>query len=204
MRRREGINLRLMMSVLMICTAVVFMYTVVAAASVQMERLDRGAVAVKVDNGVYVGWRMLGIESMDVGYNLYRGSTKLNSTPITSSTNYLDTSGTTSSTYSVSAVVDGVEQPRSAEVSVWGADYMSIPLNIPADGTTPDGVSYTYSANDASVGDLDGDGDYEVVIKWDPSNSKDNSQNGYTGNVYLDAYTLEGEQLWRIDLGRNI
>ena len=67
-----------------------------------------------------------------------------------------------------------------------------------------DGVDYTYSANDLSVGDLDGDGDYEFIVKWDPSNAKDNSQSGYTGNVYLDAYTLEGRQLWRIDLGRNI
>nr|GEZ34451.1 hypothetical protein [Tanacetum cinerariifolium] len=74
----------------------------------------------------------------------------------------------------------------------------------PAGGTTPDGVAYTYSANDASVGDVDGDGEYEIILKWDPSNSKDNSQSGYTGNVYLDAYELDGTRLWRIDLGRNI
>jgi rhamnogalacturonan endolyase len=65
-------------------------------------------------------------------------------------------------------------------------------------------VAYTYSANDASVGDLDGDGQYEIVLKWDPSNSKDNSQSGYTGDVYVDAYKLNGTRLWRIDLGRNI
>src|SRR5574342_208829 len=58
--------------------------------------------------------------------------------------------------------------------------------------------------NDCSVGDLDGDGEYEIIVKWDPSNSKDNSQSGYTGNVYLDAYKLDGTRLWRIDLGRNI
>lgn len=81
---------------------------------------------------------------------------------------------------------------------------MDVPIQIPAGGTTPDGVSYTYSANDASVGDLDGDGEYEIVLKWDPSNSKDNSQSGYTGNVYLDAYKLNGTRLWRIDLGKNI
>jgi hypothetical protein len=65
-------------------------------------------------------------------------------------------------------------------------------------------VAYTYSANDVSVGDLDGDGQYELVLKWDPSNSKDNSQSGYTGNVFIDAYKLNGTRLWRIDLGRNI
>jgi len=170
----------------------------------QIENLDRGVVAVKVDGGVFVSWRALGTESTSVGYNLYRGSTKLNSTPITTKTNYLDTGGTINSTYSVAAVVNGVEQPRSPAVGVWSTNYLQIPLSVPAGGTTPDGVSYTYSANDCSVGDLDGDGDYEIVVKWDPSNSKDNSQSGYTGNVYLDAYTLEGTRLWRIDLGRNI
>ncbi len=65
-------------------------------------------------------------------------------------------------------------------------------------------VSYTYNANDCSVGDLDGDGEYEIVLKWDPSNSKDNSQSGYTGNVFLDAYKLDGTFMWRIDLGINI
>lgn len=71
-------------------------------------------------------------------------------------------------------------------------------------GTTPDGVAYTYSANDASAGDLDGDGKYELIVKWDPSNAKDNSQSGYTGEVFIDAYKLDGTRLWRISLGKNI
>ena len=79
-----------------------------------------------------------------------------------------------------------------------------MPLQRPAGGTTPAGESYTYSPGDASVGDLDGDGDYEIVLKWDPSNQRDNSQDGYTGNVFIDAYELNGTRLWRIDLGRNI
>ena len=65
-------------------------------------------------------------------------------------------------------------------------------------------MSYTYSANDASVGDLDGDGQYEIILKWDPSNSKDNSQDGYTGDVLIDAYKLDGTMMWRINLGKNI
>ena len=77
-------------------------------------------------------------------------------------------------------------------------------MKIPSGGTTPDGVSYTYNANDCSVGDLDGDGEYEIILKWDPSNSHDNAHAGYTGNVYLDAYKLNGTHLWRIDLGKNI
>ncbi|MDR1505187.1 MAG: rhamnogalacturonan lyase, partial [Prevotella sp.] len=81
---------------------------------------------------------------------------------------------------------------------------LNIPLDIPSPGVTPDGQTYTYAPNDASVGDVDGDGEYEIILKWDPSNAHDNSHNGYTGNVYIDCYKLSGEKLWRIDLGRNI
>ena len=82
--------------------------------------------------------------------------------------------------------------------------FRTVPLQIPPAGITPTGETYTYSANDTSAADLDGDGEYELVVKWDPSNAKDNSQSGTTGNVYLDAYKLDGTRLWRIDLGRNI
>ncbi len=170
----------------------------------QMENLDRGVVAVKVSGGAFVSWRMFGTEPSSVSYNLYRGSTKVNSSPITGATNYLDASGTTSSTYSVRAIINGIEQAASPNASVWSNNYLQVPLQVPSGGTTPDGVSYTYSANDCSVGDLDGDGKYEIVVKWDPSNSQDNANSGYTGNVYLDAYTLTGTRLWRIDLGINI
>ena len=69
---------------------------------------------------------------------------------------------------------------------------------------TPDGVAYSYQLNDGSAADLDGDGVYELIVKWQPTNAKDNSQKGYTGHTYVDAYKLDGTQLWRIDLGRNI
>nr|WP_254901293.1 rhamnogalacturonan lyase [Tuberibacillus sp. Marseille-P3662] len=170
----------------------------------QIEFLNRGLVAVKVEDGVFVSWRLLGTEAKDISFNLYRDGKKVNTSPITSSTNYLDHDGTSQSTYHVRAVLNGEEQSKSETVSVWGKQYLSVPLQKPEGGTTPDDVSYTYSANDASVGDLDGDGEYEIVLKWDPSNSKDNSQSGYTGNVLIDAYELDGTRLWRIDLGKNI
>ena len=175
-----------------------------AASARQMEKLNRGLVAVKTSNGVFVSWRLLGTEALSTSFNVYRNGTKLNSTPITNSTNYQDTVGTATSIYSVKAVVNGTEQAASPTAAVWANNYLDIPLQKPAGGTTPDGVAYTYNANDASVGDLDGDGDYEIILKWDPSNSKDNSQSGYTGNVYLDAYEMNGTRLWRIDLGKNI
>jgi rhamnogalacturonan endolyase len=175
-----------------------------AATARQMENLNRGLVAVKVSGGVFVSWRLLGTESASTGFNLYRNGTKLNSSVITNSTNYLDASGASSSIYHVRPVLNGSELAPSGSVSVWANNYLTIPIDKPAGGTTPDNVSYTYSANDASVGDLDGDGDYELVLKWDPSNSKDNSQSGYTGNVYLDGYEMDGTRLWRINLGKNI
>ncbi|OME21849.1 rhamnogalacturonan lyase [Paenibacillus odorifer] len=178
--------------------------SVSAAAARQAEKLNRGLVAVKVSSGVFVSWRLLGTEELSVSFNLYRNGTKVNVTPITDSTNYQDNAGTTSSSYTIRAIIGGIEQSDSPAANVWTNNYLDVPIQIPADGTTPDGVSYTYSANDASVGDLDGDGEYEIVLKWDPSNSKDNSQSGYTGNVYLDAYKLNGTRLWRIDLGKNI
>lgn len=170
----------------------------------QMEKLSRGLVAVKEDHGVYVGWRMLGTDSENISFNLYRDGQKVNAAPITGSTNYFDKGGNENSIYEVRTVSSGKEQPDSDTAKVWNNSYLDIPLQKPDDGTTPDGVAYTYRANDASVADLDGDGEYEVILKWDPSNSKDNSQAGYTGNVFVDAYKMDGTRLWRIDLGRNI
>ncbi|MBY0118657.1 rhamnogalacturonan lyase [Paenibacillus xylanexedens] len=175
-----------------------------AAGPRQMEYLDRGVVAVKTGTGVFVSWRLMGTEGSNVSFNVYRDGTKVNATPITNSTNLQDASGTSSSKYTVRAVVSGTEQAASAAASVWGNNYLSVPLSVPAGGTTADGVAYTYSANDASAGDLDGDGEYELIVKWDPSNSKDNSQSGYTGEVFIDAYKLNGTRLWRISLGKNI
>ncbi|MFC9711420.1 rhamnogalacturonan lyase [Paenibacillus sp. NPDC056933] len=175
-----------------------------AAGARQMEFLDRGVVAVKTGTGVFVSWRLLGTEGSNVSFNVYRDGTKVNASPITNSTNLQDASGTSSSKYTVRAVVSGTEQAASAAASVWGNHYLSVPLSVPAGGTTPDGVAYTYSANDASAGDLDGDGEYELIVKWDPSNSKDNSQSSYTGEVFMDAYKLNGTRLWRISLGKNI
>lgn len=170
----------------------------------QMEFLNRGLIAIKVERGVYIGWRLLGSDNEQIGFYVYRDGEILNEMPICQSTNFLDENGSIDSTYSVRGVVNEKEQSISESVHVWEQNYLTVPLQKPKDGLTPEGVSYTYSANDASVGDIDGDGEYEIILKWDPSNSKDNAHKGYTGNVYLDAYKLNGTHLWRIDLGRNI
>lgn len=170
----------------------------------QMEGLDRGLVAIQTEDGVFVSWRLLGTDPTSISFHLYRDGVRITNTPITSSTNYLDENGQLDSIYSVAVVLDGVEYAAHDEAAVWSEQYIDIPLNKPEDGATPLGDPYSYSANDTSVADLDGDGEYEIIVKWNPSNAKDNSHAGYTGNVYIDAYKLTGEQLWRIDLGRNI
>ncbi|MFI6479374.1 carbohydrate-binding protein [Nonomuraea sp. NPDC050663] len=169
----------------------------------QAEDLNRGLVSVRSGSANLLSWRLLGTDPVGVTFNLYRGSTFV--AGVSGSTNYLDSGAASDASYTVRPVVNGSEQAASeASLRFTGGSYLDVPIQVPSGGTTPDGVAYTYSANDASVGDLDGDGQLEIVLKWDPSNAKDNSQSGYTGNVYVDAYRLNGQRLWRIDLGRNI
>jgi rhamnogalacturonan endolyase len=170
----------------------------------ELERLNRGVVAVPAPGGgILVSWRLFGYEPTDLAFNVYRDDEKLTDTPITASTNFVDESGSDSSTYTVRAILDGSEAQDSETAGVWTGGYLEIPTPVPAGGSNEDGA-YTYTSSDGSVGDLDGDGRYEVVIKWDPSNAKDNSQAGHTGSVFIDAYTMDKDQLWRLDLGVNI
>ncbi|MGW0781260.1 rhamnogalacturonan lyase [Streptomyces sp. NPDC002913] len=171
------------------------------AAARVAERLDRGLVAVPASGGVLVTWRMLGDDPSTVSFKLYRGTTLVSTT---TKTNFFDTGGSSTSTYEIRAVVNGVEQPGE-KAPVWSAGRRDIPLQKPAGGTTRDGVAYTYSANDASAADLDGDGQYELVLKWVPSNATDVANSGTcTGPTVFDAYELDGTRLWRVNLGTNV
>ncbi|MET9496488.1 rhamnogalacturonan lyase [Streptomyces sp. NPDC006552] len=175
-----------------------------AATARQAERLDRGLVSVHTDAGNLLTWRWLGTDPDNVSFNVYRAGTKVNAAPVTGSTNYFHPGAPNSADYTVRAVVNGAEQADSAHAIQFRTGYKDVPITPPAGGTTPDGVAYTYEANDASVGDLDGDGVLDFVLKWQPTNAKDNSQSGYTGNTIIDAVKLDGTRLWRADLGRNI
>lgn len=170
----------------------------------EMEYLDRAPVAVKTENGNYIGWRMLGLDADSIAFNLYRDGEKLNDEPLTGSTNFTDAEGTDTSSYRVMTVENGIEKAATKEFGVWQEQYLSVPLQKPADAYTKDGQPYSYYAGDASVGDVDGDGEYEIILMWSPNNGKDNSQSGITGIVYMDAYRLDGTRLWRINLGPNI
>jgi len=169
----------------------------------QVESLDRAPVAIGVDGGNFVSWRSLALDAAGTAFNVYRDGRLITPEP-TQLTNLTDAGGSANSTYWIATVDEGVESGYTAAFEVWDEQYLDIDMQQPAGGTTPDGVAYTYKPNDATTADLDGDGVYEIIQKWDPTNAKDNSQSGYTGNVYVDAYSLSGELLWRIDLGVNV
>lgn len=174
----------------------------------RLERLDRGLVAARTAAGVHLSWRLLRHEATGhtgtgldgPAFAVYRDGRKI--ATVTDSTNYLDPEG--GSEYRVAPVVRGRQGDLSKPVTPWAGGSYDLPLRKPADGVTPTGEAYTYSANDVSVGDVDGDGSYEYVVKWDPSNSKDVSQVGYTGPTYVDTYRIDGTLLHRVDLGVNI
>ncbi|WP_363174850.1 glycosyl hydrolase family 28 protein [uncultured Bacteroides sp.] len=179
-------------------------------SKLQKEKLGRGVVAIReTPSDVVVSWRYLSSDPENTAFNIYRNGKKLAEVDAHTGTFYRDTyKGKKAVTYTVRPIVDGVETgnvegsytlPAQAPIG-----YINIPLDVPADGTTPAGQKYTYTPNDASIGDVDGDGEYEIILKWDPSNAHDNAHDGYTGNVFFDCYRLTGERLWRIDMGRNV
>ncbi len=164
----------------------------------QMEQLDRGIVVVPGQSGGrFVSWRLLGTDNPGITFDVVRDGTVIASN-LSAATSYQDNGGNESSTYQVVARVDGDMVETSVASHLWTDIYTSVQLQ------RPEGDGCTYTPNDMSVGDVDGDGAYELIVKWDPSNSKDNDKGGTTGSCILDCYRLNGTQLWRIDLGRNI
>ncbi|HEX8315386.1 MAG TPA: rhamnogalacturonan lyase [Flavisolibacter sp.] len=184
------------------CFGILFM-SLIASAQRQMEALSRGVVAIRNTEGkVFVSWRLLGTEDPNTAFNLYRSignskATKLNKAPLTKGTNYTDDLADTSSqrTYFVKAISKGKEGEASKAFTLKAGtkNYLSIPLQTPA-GYTP---------NDASVGDLDGDGDYEIIIHM-AGRGRDNPSNGFTDPVIFHAYKMDGTLMWTINLGKNI
>lgn len=179
-------------------------------SKLQRERLGRGVVALRESkDSVAVSWRYLSSDPMETQFSLYRNGKLIKTTKPNEGTFVKDACKSTEAiTYTVKSMVNGKEDESQASSYTLPANapmgYIDIPLNRPADGETPDGQPYFYTPNDATIGDVDGDGNYEIILKWDPSNSHDNAHDGYTGNVIVDCYRLSGEQLWRIDLGKNI
>jgi rhamnogalacturonan endolyase len=165
-----------------------------------MERLNRGVVAVESDNGVFVSWRLFATEPQSTKFNVYRveGDAQpklLNTTPLSRGTNFTDVNNTSLDTasYFVRTMVDGAEGEPSQKAEVWRNGYREIPIRLVEN----------YRAGDASIADLDGDGEYEFVLHQ-VSKPKDNAHPGITGSPILDAYEWDGTLMWRINLGKNI
>ncbi len=172
-----------------------------SAITRNMENLDRGVVATKTNDGVLVSWRRLATEPADTTFTLYRNKEKINEGAVT---NFVDAQGTVNDKYTV--VCNG---QMSKSVAVWANGYLDIPLHDTPESDVVqmdrNGVYIgAYTPGDASYGDLDGDGEYEIVMLWNPSDAKDAASGGRTGKVYMDAYKLDGTFLWRIDMGFNI
>jgi fibronectin type 3 domain-containing protein len=170
----------------------------------KMETLDRGAVALPAigGNGMFVSWRVNAYEyAKDMKFNLYRNGEKLNTAPL--GTNFEDKGGKVGDEYVVKAIVGGKEEAKGYKALLYSDQFMEIKLDKPAPYTVPSGETFKYSVNDMSVADLDGDGEYELILKWD-CHGRDNAHSGYSGPVIIDAFKLDGTKLWRIDLGINI
>jgi rhamnogalacturonan endolyase len=169
----------------------------------QREKLGRGVIAVPEGNGkVLVSWRLTADDAPGTAFNIYRSTegaeaVKLTDQPLTGATCYEDAAAPAGKpcAWFVKPVVNAHEQAPSAKFSL-PADpkpWLSIPLQ------TPDG----YKPNDASAADLDGDGEYEIILHQ-AGRGRDNSQAGMTDPPILEAYRLDGTRLWRIQLGKNI
>ncbi len=178
-------------------------HAVVTTPGKQIEKLGRGVVAIQTPNGPFISWRQLATDRAGTKFNVYRDGVLLNTAPL-DALNTTDSGGTAASSYTVRSVYRDDLGTRESAGATWTQPYKTIPVQQPAGGVTPDNVAYTYEINDGTTADLDGDGNYEIIVKWQPTNAKDNSQSGYTGNTLVDAYKLDGTRLWRIDLGRNI
>jgi rhamnogalacturonan endolyase len=169
-----------------------------------VEYLNRGIVSAGTGNGNLVSWRFLASDPTGTIFRLYRGSTLIHTTTATGATNFLDTAGTATSAYRVDAVHNGTvfcsqnrviraaHNPDDGRRS--GASF-DIPLVPPSPNHHP---------NDITVGDVDGDGEYELFVKWEANNARDNAHDGITDNVFIECIKFDGTRLWRINLGPNI
>ena len=160
--------------------------------NMQRERLDRGVVAIRQDAGhVVVSWRTLLSDKKGEPFDIYRNGVKLNAEPLTQGGTFFidDKPLGTDATYEIRG---GGRDGKFTLAADAPEGYLPIRLQRPEGGETPDGSEYTYTPNDASVGDVDGDGQYEIILKWSPSNERDNSHSGFTGNTLFDCYRLDG------------
>ena len=159
----------------------------------QMEELNRGFVAVQSEEGTFLSWRFLATDDLDLAFNVYKDGTLLNAEPIGDVTSYLVGGTTEKATYTLVPVENGVEVTDAAEEALFfGGAYLSIPVKQYEIGD--------YDINDASVGDLDGDGQYEIVVRREPADMDYLTRVAYP---LIEAYELDGTHMWTINIGPN-
>lgn len=163
-----------------------------------METLDRGLTAVPTANGVFVSWRINGEEWENTLYNLYRNGVRLNAEPLSVS-NFLDLQGSAASSYTIGRIQNGKETMELSNCLVWSKPYLEIPVRR----IIKNGIDYSslYELNDATAADLDGDGQYEIIVKRINSDFSVGNDSAFT---YFEAYKLDGSLLWVIDCGPNL
>lgn len=167
------------------------------SSSRQQEAINRGLVAFNTEDGTtFISWRYFSDEA-GMKYQLFRNGEKMVETPKTH--HVLPIKSKDTDTYQVKVVnAEGAVVKTSETVNSYTSSYIKVPLTRP----TTSGASYT--PNDVSVGDVDGDGAYEFIVKWDPSDSQDNGYNGKTSSTIIDCYKIDGTRLWSVNLGLNI
>lgn len=195
---------------LILLAALVFRTVCVNATNANLS--NRSLIALRYGQNVYVSWRLLSTDNCKTTcFNVYRDNTIIAS-HLGNSTFFDDGKGNAKSTYKVETVVNGTVT-ETCSVKPWNGYYKSYTFERPAETTINEtGEKYTYVPDGIMPVDVDGDGNLEFIVRWNPTNKKDNSQNGYTGPVYIDCYKptdLCGTsnavtRLWRINMGRNI
>lgn len=197
------------------CTSLIFSLCLIVTSVIaqpnydftklKREKLNRGVIAIRENSSkVAVSWRYLSSDPMNEAFDVYRDGQKLNKHPLKNTTFFQDSyKGKETVLYTVKALKGKTESTYRLPADAPNG-YLNIPLERPAGGTTSSEQTYSYTPNDASIGDVDGDGEYEIILKWEPTNAHDNSHDGYTGPVIFDCYKLNGQKLWRINLGRNV
>lgn len=165
------------------------------------ETLNRAPVAVLTKTGVLVSWRSLTTDAEGTSFNVYRDGVRV-ATGLTSKTNFLDKDGVAGATYTIETVTGTAVE--TCEAKAWDNMFTTFGVERPAAQAAANGAMGRYRPDDISVGDLDGDGNYELVLKWMPDNQQDNGYNGYTSPCIIDAYRMDGTRLWRVNLGLNI
>lgn len=163
----------------------------------RMDNLDRGLVAQKTSDGVFCTWRINADEwDNNTLYNIYRGDTKLNDTPLKAS-NFTDPAGTLDASYTVRPVINGVEAEACAPIKPWEKNYTIItPQHAPE-------ITAALTPNDATAADVDGDGQLEIIMKYD--NGSPDFHNGDNGIfTVVECLKMDGTVLWWINFGPNM